>query len=57
MVRRLAFPATPPPQWYGLVRWGGRGGGRVRIGMELLPLDGGVGAGAARDHTQALRKP
>ena len=23
----------------------------------LLPLDGGVGAGAARGHTQALRKP
>ena len=27
LVRRLAFPAPPPPQWYGLVRGGGGGGG------------------------------
>ena len=60
MVRRLAFPAPPPPNgmvWYGV---GGGGGWRVRRGV------GAVGAAAgetARRHrqgqhsTQALRKP
>ena len=41
MVRRLAFPAPRPPQWYGLVGLRG-GGGRVRTGMELLLLDVGL---------------
>ena len=42
MVRRLAFPAPPPP-----MVWSGRGGGggwRVRKRGPLeLPLDGGPG--------------
>ena len=42
MVRRLAFPAPPPP-WYGLAGVGGGGGWRVRKRGPLeLPLDGGV---------------
>ena len=54
MVRRLAFP--PPPAWFG--KGGGVGGLACAKGPLELPLDGGVlGLGAARGHTQALRKP
>ena len=42
MVRRLAFPAPPPPQWYGLVRGGGgavcgEGWGPLELQLEIRP--------------------
>ena len=49
-------PGPPPPQWYGLVGWGGGAGvcgeWSGRLGGVLL-----CAAREGRDLTQALRKP
>ena len=49
---------SPPPAWYGLVGLGRGGGVRKRAGAVGAATGwwGGAG-GAARAHTQALRKP
>ena len=44
MVRRLAFPAPPPPQWYGLVGVGGGGGG-WRVRRVVWPVGWGAAVG------------
>ena len=60
MVRRLAFPAPPPPQWYGLVRgWGaggeggagvcGEGWGPLELQLEKRP--------GVTDQASIVRKP
>ena len=55
MVRRLAFPAPPPPQWYGLVRGGGGAGvcgegwGPLELQLEKRP--------GVTDKAGIVRKP
>ena len=55
MVRRLAFPAPPPPQWYGLAGVGGGGGG-WRMRRVVWPVGHGSqrGPGSYASPTQAI---